>query len=284
MLSGDSRLVKFRNSFKNDKRISVFYDYENEAEFFRGVHIDGGICYFLWDTKHDGKAKTYHILASGFKQHYIRFLYNNFSNYVIRDLRILSILEKCKTEKSFSSIVSALSPYGIETGLFNKPEEYPEAQLSQEYNDGKVKIFGVYGYKGGARRTSGDISPNFIQRKQTNLEKWKIFFSATYSTNATEPPAIIPSRPKEAYTATFLEIGPFNSVEERDNCIAYINTYLFKFLLYHGHGTIHVTRNVFSYIPLLKFNEGWDNEKVYSSFGLNEDEIKFIEDTISKKR
>ena len=27
MLSGDSRLVKFRNSFKNDKRISVFYDY-----------------------------------------------------------------------------------------------------------------------------------------------------------------------------------------------------------------------------------------------------------------
>lgn len=145
---GGRGLQKFRKEMINDHHISLLYDFEDANECFNNICLDGGICYFLWDEKYNGK--TTHIFKNNFgsisqTSHYLK---NNFSNYVIRDGKMLNLIETVQTDKSFSSIVSSLRPFGIRNYLFNSPERYPELELSDNYFDGSVKIYGVKGIKG----------------------------------------------------------------------------------------------------------------------------------------
>ena len=48
-----------------------------------------------------------------------------------------------------------------------------------------------------------------------------------------------------------------------------MHTKFFRFLLYYGHGTMQVNKDVFSYIPMVDFSETWDDEKLYTEFGIN---------------
>ena len=65
---GGRGLAAFREQMVNDKRLRLLYDYEDANTCFPGVHIDGGVSYFLWDRDsprlceytniHDGQAST----------------------------------------------------------------------------------------------------------------------------------------------------------------------------------------------------------------------------------
>ena len=81
-------------------------------------------------------------------------------------------------------------------------------------------------------------------------------------------------------TETFLLIGAFKTEEEQLNCLSYINTKLFKVLLYFGKGTMQVNRSVFGLIPLQDFSKAWTDEELYKKYNLDEAEITFIESMI----
>ena len=291
MVSGDFTLVKFRKYMQELKGISKIMDFEKDSDIFPNVHIDGGVCYFLWDETKDGKLVQYTYKTSD-NQVFIdtRELQNAYSNYVIRDTRILSVLKAVYKGEPFSNIVSSISPFGIVTGLFNDPGRYPESHLSDKPFTNSVKIYGVKGIKGGAKRIEGYITRSTVKSNTDNIDKYKIFFSATYSTNALTPPASILSQPGEVCTATFLQIGPFNTKEEMKNADKYMKTCLFLYLLFSGHGTMHVTKEVFGFIPLQDFTSASDidwsksipeiDQQLYHKYNLSEDEVNFIEKMI----
>ena len=277
---GGRGLSKFREKMRNDTRISKIVDFEDSSKCFTGLHIDGGISYFLWDSNYNGMTEyTFHANDGTINQanHYLT---NTFSDYVIRDNRIFSILKKTSVDESFSMIISNVRPYGIRGYLFNEPERYPNSNLQETPFKGCVKIYGVRGIKGGAKRVVGFINSDIITANREWINKYKIFFTTSYSTNAVIPPAEILSQPKEVCTETFLSIGPFESKTERDNCASYLHTNLFRFLLYYGKGTMHVNKTVFSLIPLQDFSKPWTDEELYKKYGLSEDEIQFIESMI----
>lgn len=280
---GGRGLQKFREEMINDHHISTLYDFEDAKECFNNIHLDGGICYFLWDEKYNGK--TTHIFKNNFgsvsqTSHYLK---NNFSDYVIRDGKMLNLIEAVQADKSFSSIVSSSRPFGIRNYLFNSPERYPELELSDNYFDGSVKIYGVKGIKGGAKRKTGYVKRSMIQKNKEAIDKYKLFFTTSYSTNAIVPPEIILGKPGEICTETFLMIGPFNTEKECINCLNYVNTNFFRTLLYFGKGTMHVTQSVFSYIPLLKFDKMWNDENLRQYFNLSVENLKLINDTVNQK-
>ena len=277
---GGRGLNKFREQMKADTHIRYMFDYEDASLCFHGIHIDGGICYFLWDSKYNGQTDYTYISSNGQSNNSKHFLANSFSQYVIRDNRVISIIEKTAIDRSFKTIVSSVKPYGIRGFLFNEPERYPDSLLSEKPFVNSVKIYGVKGIKGGAKRVTGYISPSIITTNIDTVNKYKLFFTTSYSTNAVNPPETIIGLPGEICTETFLLIGPFDSEIEQMNCKKYMDSILFKFLLYYGKGTMHVNKEVFSLIPIQDFSHPWTDEMLYEKYGLTEDEINFIESMI----
>lgn len=177
MIGGKAVLKPFRKEMMEDKHIASIYDYEDSGECFNGQHIDGGICYFLWSNKHNGKLRYTYISTN--KEFFVstRFLSDGNSDIVIRDNRRQSIIAKTSTNCSlFKEIVSLTQPFGIRKDLFNSPERYPLSNLQAESFYGSVKIYGVKGIKGGARRTIGYISPGIITKNKVAVNKYKLFF------------------------------------------------------------------------------------------------------------
>lgn len=226
---GGRGLNVFRRQMIDDKRIEKIFDYEDASECFQGIHIDGGVCYFLWNKDYYDKTEFHYKPQNGEFVINKRFLKNNFFDYVIRDSRVNSILEKIGAEQKFSSIVSNVRPYGVRGYLFNEPERYPNSQLSDHPYKNSVKIYGVKGIKGGARRVSGFVNHSIITANHEEINKYKLFFTTSYSTGAIEPPKVIEGAPGEICTETFLRIGPFSNSNIQQNCLSYIETHFLKY-------------------------------------------------------
>lgn len=280
-LKGGKGLDSFRNEMINDKRIRFLYDYENAKECFNTLNIDGGVCYFLWESKHNSMVDYYYKPKDLKQIHSKRFLKNNFSNTVIRDIRQSSIIEKVIkfNEDKFSKIVSSRKPYGISTDLFNVPKNYNYEKIPTKQFDESYKIYGVKGNKGGAKRVIGFIHKSKIIYNDS-VSKYKLFQSYAYTTTSTIPPKIIVGLPNEICTETFLVIGPFNDMFETENCLKYTKTKFYRALLFFNRIQKNLSQSTFSLIPMQDFNEEWNDEKLYKKYGLSQEEIDFIESMI----
>lgn len=291
MIGGKAVLKPFRKEMMEDKHIASIYDYEDSGECFNGQHIDGGVCYFLWSNKHNGKLRYTYISANKEFLVSTRFLSDGNSDIVIRDNRRQSIIAKTSTNCSlFKEIVSLTQPFGIRKDLFNSPERYPLSNLQAEPFYGSVKIYGVKGVKGGARRTIGYISPKIITKNKAAVNKYKLFFTTSYSTNAFNPPETIIGEQNSVCTETFLLIGPFDTEIEQKNCYKYICTNFFKTLLFFGRGTMQVSQDVFRFVPLQDFTSlsdiDWNksileiDNQFSAKYHLTNEEIAFVESMI----
>lgn len=292
MIGGKAILKPFRKEMIKEHKISKMFDYEDSSVCFSGQHIDGGICYFLWDKNHNSENLQYYYQpANGIRFETLRTLGNSSSEIIVRDFRRQSIITKTSENKVlFKEIVSLTQPFGVRKDLFNSPERYPTSNLQFEPYKNSIKIYGVKGIKGGAKRIIGYVNKSIITKNVDYLTKYKLYFTTSYSTNAINPPETIIGEINSACTETFLVVGPFNSQVEQLNCYKYINTHFFKTLLFFGRGTMQVSQSVFRFIPLQDFTEKSDidwskpipeiDKQLYHKYDLNEEEINFIESMI----
>ena len=219
-----------------------------------------------------------------------RTLKDGNSDIIIRDSRRQQIIDKTSNRPRFRDIVSYTRPFGIRKDLFNSPERYPDSNLSDKAFNGCVRIYGVKGIKGGARRMIGYISPSIVTKNADIINCYKLFFTTSYSTNAVNPPETIIGDKNSVCTETFLMIGPFNTSLEQLNCHKYMQTDFFKILLFFGRGTMQVSQEVFRFIPMQDFTEKSDidwsksigeiDTQLYAKYGLSPAEITFIESMI----
>ena len=281
-MKGGKGLDDFRKEMINDLHIKTLYDFEDAKECFAGLHIDGGVSYFLWDKSHNGMVNYYYKSLDGSSNFSQRYLKNKITETVIRDFKQISIIEKAlsKGEKCFSQIVSSRNPYGFYADLFNDQDKYPEANLQLSPFKNYIKIYGVKGKKGGAKRIVGYVNPQAVLKENNSLKKYKLFFSKAYMTTSTIPPEIIIGEPNTISTETFLQIGPFDDRVIAEKCLKYIKTKFFRALLFYNRHSLNISKESFSMIPLQNFNEPWTDEKLYKKYGLAQEEIDFIESMI----
>ena len=281
-MKGGKGLDDFRAFMMNDTRIRRIYDFDNSRECFPNVHIDGGICYLLWDRDYDGKTR-YTYKVDGVEYNSSRFLHEGNIDVILRDSRQISIVEKAKRgNKMFSEMVSSRNPYGFSSDLFNRPENYPDVEVFDRYKDGLIKIYGIKGKKGGAKRMWGFINRQSIPKNQSNIDKYKLFFSKAYMTTATVPPKIIIGKPGEICTETFLEIGPFDSEKEAKNCLSYIETRFFRALLFFARHSLNISQSSFDFIPIIPLDNPPTDEALYDEFGFSDKESNYINSTIDR--
>jgi superfamily II DNA or RNA helicase len=287
MVGGRTELTSFLQKMREDIHLSFIKDYRDDKDIFPSAHNDGGVCYFLWDKSKTKAGVDYNYISMEGELIHSNTINNRFTSYVIRDSRVMPILDKIFPKDTdisekhlFSSIVSKTQPFGIRKDIFNTPERYPNSKMNKIPFEDSVRIYGVKGIKGGAKRIDGYVSDKIINDKYKAVNKFKIFFTTTYSSDAVTPPEIIKGYKRDVCTETFLLIGPFETKEEMENCASYIDTTFFKFLLFYGHGTMQVNSGVFSYIPIQDFKESWTDEKLYKKYNLSKEEIGYINEMI----
>lgn len=288
-MKGGKGLSSFRSQMISDERLSLIIDFANANDCFYGIHIDGGVSYFLWDKSHTGELDYIYNDLDGtvFETH--RLLKNDVSDTVIRDFRQQSIVGKASNCKKFSEIVSSRNPYGIGADIFNKEDKYAGVLFSDPTDD-MCLIYGVKGIKGGAKRVTGYVNKDIIKTEARGLDKYKILFGKAYMTTSTTPPALIYAEPNTACSETFLQIGPFDAKTEQQNCGKYIHTKFFRALLFFNRSSMNISNTTFALIPLQDFTDKSDidwsksvaeiDQQLYKKYNLDDSEIAFIESMI----
>ena len=88
--------------------------------------------------------------------------------------------------------------------------------------------------------------------------------------------------PGSICSQTYLTIGHLENFTKKEciNIMSYINTKFFRFLVRAKKITQDAAKGVYQFVPLLNFEEEWDDEKLYKKYELTEEEILYIENTI----
>ena len=79
---------------------------------------------------------------------------------------------------------------------------------------------------------------------------------------------------------TYLVVGTFPSETIAVNCISYMTTRFFRFLVLLKKNTQNAAKGVYQFVPIQDFSESWTDEKLYKKYGLTQEEIAFIESMI----
>ena len=263
--SGGKGLDSFRAEMINDRRIRKLHDFLNAADCFPGVEIKGGICYFLWDRDNPGLCDIVTHNGNSSISQEARYLQEDNTGVFIRHELGVSIYRKVTqgSEKRFSDFVSTQKPFGLRT--FVQGVEKPFENSVKLYQRGGV----------------GYISKNDVEKNHKYIDTWKIFISRAYNAGDMIPHQIIGkpilAEPGSCCTETYVMVGPFSSKAQAESALSYINTKFFRFMVSLIKVSQMAPAKVYEFVPMLDFDRVWNDEDLYSLFGLSEDEIEFIE-------
>ena len=165
-----------------------------------------------------------------------------------------------------SSQVSVAQPFGLPT-------------TARPTGKGRVTLY--------ANKCAGKIERSAISSGLNIVDSWKVLISLGYGEGgeARQYPRMIMGKPiiappPSSCTMTYLVAGTFQSESEACNFADYLCTRFLRFLVGLRKNTQHVTRDRFSFAPILSMKQKWSDEKLYKHFGLTKDEIAFIESMI----
>ena len=121
------------------------------------------------------------------------------------------------------------------------------------------------------------------------VDKWKVIVSKVSFEHAGVPDkegkmrvlsVVQKLEPHSACTESYLVVGAFESENEADNLITYLNTKFARFLIMQMLASMNMSKSSYSFVPVQDWKKAWSDEELYCKYGLTDDEIAFIEDVI----
>jgi site-specific DNA-methyltransferase (adenine-specific) len=265
--AGGKGLDDFRAEMLSDDRIRTIVDFEDANECFPGVDIAGGICYFLWERDSKGLCEVINM-HNGAQEVSKRTL-SEFDTF-IRHSRAVPIIRKVlgKNEKRMNEQVSSRKPFGIPTN--ERPLKSGDIVLRWQNGEGPFK------------RKDVTVGVEMI-------DLWKVITSYVGYDHAGNPGKdgrrrvfskidLLP--PETICTETYLVVGAFKKKSYALNLISYMKTKFFRFLVAQFMYSHHITKESYSFVPILDMSTEWTDELLYKRYGLTKNEIEFIESKI----
>ena len=269
--AGGKGLDNFRDNMLKDGHISYLADFPNSSDCFAGVNIAGGICYFLWERDKKTKLCEVENFKNALSTSTVK---RNLSDYpyFVRDNDAINIITKIRLLKE-----ETIDKKVFSRNSFNLHSNERGHEL-KGINDCLLLSSDGIAY----------IPKNKVKDKENIINKYKVII--TYAMSGGNKPGsdgkyqIISSLslllPNEVCTETYLVVGAFGNAIEANNLISYIKTKFFRFLLLQALSSIHITRSTFAFVPLQDFSHPWTDEMLYKKYGLDENEVAFIESMI----
>jgi site-specific DNA-methyltransferase (adenine-specific) len=262
--AGGMGLDEFRESMLNDDRLRTLVDFIDAREVFPGVDIAGGVCYFLWNRDNRGDCEVVSQFQ-GKTEKTVRRL-NEFSTFV-RFGPAVSILRKvmAANDPPFTNVVSSTRPFGLKTS--DRPE-----------GEGELRMVS----SGGSGRTPRSA----VTTGENLIGAWKVMTSKTSHDHAGQPDREgmrrVLSRlellePNAVCTESYIVVGPFSRRTEAAHCMSYLKTRFARFLISLLSFSQDITRDRFTYVPLLDFSRPWTDEELSTRYHLTMAEVAFIE-------
>lgn len=266
-LGGGKGLNDFRATMLADDRIRKLVDYENAQDAFAGIDFAGGVCYFLWNRDSRGSCEVTNI--AGDSPVVVERSLNEFDTFV-RHSAAIPIIRKvtAKKEPRMSEQVSSRKPFGLATDV--RPEKIGDLTLRWEKGEGPYP------------REKISVGTEIIK-------KWKVITSYVGFDHAGNPGKdgrrkvlsridILP--PDTICTETYLVVGGYKTKKEAANLVTYMKTRFFRFLVAQFMYSHHLTKSAYDFVPILDMNEEWTDKKLAIRYGLNKNEVDFIESKI----
>ena len=265
--AGGKGLNDFRAEMLGDDRIRKLVDYEDASEVFPGVDIAGGVCYFLWECDSRGPCEVTNVHNNETVVS-LRPL-NEFQTF-IRHGQAVPIIRKvlAKGEKSMSEQVSSRKPFGLPTNA--RPMK--RGDLILRWNNGE-----------------GPYVRKDVMIGTEMIDKWKVITSKVSYDHGGQPDKngmrkvlsivdILP--PKTICTETYIVAGVFENRVEAERLAQYLRTRFVRFLIAQLSFSQDITKDRFFFVPTLKMNTQWTDDKLYKRYDLTKDEVAFIESKI----
>lgn len=264
----------YRKTITADNKIKKIVEYSNAKECFENVTIKGGVSYIIWDKNYTGDCEVINI-----RNHQpISTACRNLNDYeiIVRHNDSIKILEKIKskTYNTFDTLMYSQNPFGLQTNFY----EYYESKLEPYEN--YIKIYT------NSQNPDMWIDPNLVTKNKDIIHKYKVILTESYGGEfyGTKPMSIL-NRPKIAYpnevcSGSYIVCAVFDTEQEAKNCISYINTKFFRFIVSIIKTTQHNSKNVFKFVPVPDFTKHYEDKFIYELYDISEDEISYIEEIV----
>lgn len=267
----------------NDSHFKTINYFPNSQDVFPNMDIMGGIVISYYDKKKEFepiKIFTFsNTLTSILKK--VQSRDSTSLKEMVFPALSYKLTDKMKKENPDSL-------HRLRTSAFKKLEEifYP---IKPEDDLNYIVLLGLLNNK----RTKRFVRRDYINSPD-NLDNYKVFIpksngsgalGETIPTNLIGNPEI--GQPGEGHTQSFISIGNFNTLEEAQNCLKYIKTKFMRVML----GILKITQDnppeKWKFVPVQDFTLESDidwsksiaeiDQQLYEKYGLNKDEIDFIE-------
>lgn len=232
--AGGRGLDDFRTEMLNDTRLSVLHDFIDSKQLFKTADIAGGICYYLWDAKHNGECEV--STHAGNTVSSIKRKLNEHDIFV-RDNIGLSIVKKIQavSDEFMDKGVLQLAPFGLRTYI--RGEALPF--------ENSIKVLSSEGY--------GYVSKDDINRNREKMNKYKVVIGRLVPSNgevgidpskgykAITCPQVVQN--DEVVTETYLVCATLDTLREAVNCCEYLKLKFPRFLLRLTYSSMNVNES-----------------------------------------
>ncbi len=270
--AGGKGLDDFRQMMLNNEHIRKIVDFESSKDCFDGVNIAGGICYFLWDRDSKGLCE----ITNSTKDSKVAVMERALNEFpiLIRSNMAISIVHRILNSGCdvYSNHAYPRNPFGFATNYRGRTKK----------EQGDIELLTSKGFQ--------YVRRDEVLKNADIIDTYKVLIGRLVPSNGE-----LDVDPKNGYrvitdtkiigpgqinTETYLDIGVFKTEQEALNFDKFLKSKCPRFLLRQAISSLNVTRECFRFVPYVDFTEEWDDEKLYKTFGLTNDEIQLVESTI----
>lgn len=279
--AGGKGLNEFRDVMLNDVHIEELHDYLHPEEIFPDTNNRGGVCYFLWNKNYDNTQGSLVKVVTHEENDKIitvqRPLKTRDLDIFVRYGQAISILDKVFKDENIDILMNHVSPrkpFGIESNIVKKDvyKSSPSKLKDPILCYGKGKKIG------------------YLERESINahiewIDIWKVCTPRANNIgtelNDDNLNSFIAS-PNTICTESYMIIGMNLNLDETKckNLSNYLKTKFVRFLHSLAKASQDATSKTYRFVPMQDFSEEWTDKKLYAKYGLNEEEITFIENSI----
>ncbi|MGF2144883.1 Eco57I restriction-modification methylase domain-containing protein [Vagococcus fluvialis] len=291
---GGKGLDSFRDEMLKDVHIKSIYDWTTPQDIFPKTEIKGGVMYFLWDKKYNNsnnlvKVSTYEnkeLLQTSYRN-----LRMHGADIFVRYQLGFNILEKIfdmnvpkPFENTMSKYISSRKPFGLGTD-FDSTVNFKNTSVGL---NSPIKCYAK-------KNKIGYVEESDVKVNDQWIPDWKVIapYANNIGTDANDDNLnTIVIEPYSICTETYILFGINLISDEKsaENLAKYLKTKFSRFLNSLAKITQHGTSKTYIFVPVQNFSSDSDinwsqgieeiDQQLYRKYGLNDNEIKFVESKI----